>query len=658
MMFDFIKEHLILDDPLILGANISITLTTIGILFVLTYFKKWKWLWTEWITTVDHKRIGIMYILAALLMLFRGGVDALLMRAQLTVPNNDFLSSHHYNEIFTTHGTIMILFMAMPFLLGLMNFAVPLQIGARDVAFPFLNNLSFWSFFSGAILFNISFVFGGSPDAGWTNYAPLAIEGSPGPGINYYLLGLQVSGIGTLLTGINFVVTIIKMRAPGMTLLRMPMFTWTTLITSFIIVFAFPILTVTLALMTFDRLFGTHFFTLTDGGNPMLWSNMFWMWGHPEVYIVVLPAFGIFSEIIATFARKTLFGYKTMIVSLVVISFLSFIVWVHHFFTMGGSAAVNNIFSITTMAIAIPTGIKLFNWLGTLYKSKIEFTTPMLWSLAFIPTFVIGGVTGVMLGMAAADFQYHNSYFLVAHFHYTLIAGVAFACFAGLIYWYPKMVGYKMNERIGKWAFWLFTIGFNVCFLPQFILGFDGMPRRVYTYAPEDGWTGLNVASSVGAAAMGLGFVVFVYNIYYSHRYAIRETEGDVWDGRTLEWATTTSIPPHYNFAKIPQVQNIDTFWDMKQRAKKQTKKGQKEEGNYEPIHMPSNTGTAPVMCAFFFVAGFALVFELWWMAILGAVGILCCMLVRSVRSFEEDKGYYVSVEEITEAEQPFHKEG
>ncbi|WP_243387158.1 cytochrome aa3 quinol oxidase subunit I [Bacillus kexueae] len=651
-MFQFIKDNLILNDPLIIGANISIVLTVIGIVSALTYFKKWKWLWTEWLTTVDHKKIGIMYIIAAILMLFRGGVDALLMRAQLTVPNNEFLSSQHYNEIFTTHGTIMIIFMAMPFIMGLMNVVVPLQIGARDVAFPYLNALSFWSFFFGAMLFNISFVFGGSPDAGWTNYAPLAIEGSPGPGINYYLLGLQISGIGTLLTGINFIVTIIKMRAPGMTLMRMPMFTWTTLITAFIIVFAFPVLTVALALMTFDRLFGTHFFTLADGGMPMLWSNLFWIWGHPEVYIVILPAFGIFSEIIAAFARKTLFGYKSMVISIVTISLLSFIVWVHHFFTMGGSAAVNNVFSITTMAISIPTGIKIFNWLFTMYKGRIELKTPMLWAVGFIPTFVIGGVTGVMLGMAAADFQFHNTYFLVAHFHYTLIAGTVFACFAGLVFWYPKMFGHRLNERIGKWTFWLFTIGFNVCFLPQFLLGFDGMPRRIYTYGPEQDWTFLNVVSTIGAIGMGLGFLVLVYNVIYSYRFAERDATGDPWNvGRTLEWATTSAVPPHYNFAVVPEVKGLDAFLIMKEEQKA----GKQPKVEYKPIHMPSYVATPFIMSVFFFVAGFGLVFELWWMAILGGAGTLGCMVYRSLRSHIEDEGFYVSVEEILETEKIDH---
>lgn len=496
------------------------------------------------------------------------------MRAQLTLPDSEFLNSQHYNEIFTTHGTIMIIFMAMPFLIGLMNVVVPLQIGARDVAYPYLNSLSFWTFFVGAMLFNISFVIGGSPDAGWTSYTPLAgNEASPGPGQNYYLLGLQVAGIGTLLTGINFMVTILKMRAPGMTLMRMPMFTWTSLITCLIIVFAFPVLTVALALMSFDRLFGTAFFTLENGGMPMLWANLFWIWGHPEVYIVILPAFGIFSEIISTFARKTLFGYKAMVVSIVAISGLSFVVWVHHFFTMGSGALVNSFFSITTMAIAIPTGVKIFNWLFTLYKGRIRFTVPMLWSLAFIPNFVIGGVTGVMLAMAAADYQYHNTYFLIAHFHYVLIAGTVFACFAGLIFWYPKMFGHKLNEKIGKVSFWLFTIGFNICFFPMYFLGLAGMPRRISTYGAADGWTGLNVVASIGAIGMALGFVVLVYNIYYSFRYSPREQTGDAWDGRTLEWSTTTMIPPHYNFAVTPEVKGLDAFWQMKMEEKETGKK-------------------------------------------------------------------------------------
>ncbi|MCY8231266.1 cytochrome aa3 quinol oxidase subunit I [Priestia endophytica] len=638
-----LDEFFVTGDPLIYGADVSIVLATLGIIFVLTYFKKWKWLWTEWLTSVDHKKIGIMYIIAAVLMLFRGGVDALLMRAQLTLPETEFLSSSHYNEIFTTHGTIMILFMAMPFLIGLINVAVPLQIGARDVAFPFLNSFSFWSFFMGAMLFNISFVIGGSPDAGWTAYMPLAgNELSPGPGQNYYLLGLQIAGIGTLATGINFLVTILKMRAPGMTLMKMPMFTWSTLITTIIIIFAFPVLTVALALMTFDRLFDANFFNLGDGGMPMLWANLFWVWGHPEVYIVILPAFGIFSEIVCTFARKTLFGYKAMVFSMIAIAGLSFLVWVHHFFTMGAGGAVNSFFSVSTMAIAIPTGVKIFNWLFTLYKGRIKMTVAMMWSLAFIPNFVIGGVTGVMLAMAAADYQYHNTYFLIAHFHYVLIAGTVFACFAGLYYWYPKMFGHMLNERLGKISFWLFMIGFNVCFFPMYFLGLMGMARRMYTYSAGLGWTPLNVIASIGAVGMGLGFLVLVYSIYYSARHGERDLTGDPWDGRTLEWMVS-SPPPFYNFATTPKMTRLDEYWYQKKEKGFEAAREVKEE-DLKPIHMPSNSGLGVIMSVFLFIAGFGLVFEWYWMAIPGLAGMLICMVIRS---FDYDDGYYVSVEEI-----------
>ncbi|HAO7029735.1 TPA: cytochrome aa3 quinol oxidase subunit I [Listeria monocytogenes] len=638
------NEFIVTGDPMILGAQISIVLVSIGVVALLTYTKKWKWLMKEWISSVDHKKIGIMYLLAAVLMFFRGGVDALMMRTQLALPDMKFLDAQHYNEVFSTHGTIMILFMAMPFIIGLMNIAVPLQIGARDVAFPFLNNLSFWTFFMGAMLFNLSFVIGGSPDAGWTNYAPLATDFSAGYGINFYLLGVQIAGIGTLMTGINFFVTILRMRTKGMTLMKMPMFTWSSLITSLIIIFAFPVLTVALALMSFDRLFGTAFFTLTNGGLPMMWANLFWVWGHPEVYIVILPAFGIFSEIISTFSRKKLFGYPAMVAAMAVISLLSFLVWVHHFFTMGSGALVNSFFSITTMMIAIPTGIKIFNWLFTMYKGRITFTTPMLWSLAFIPNFVVGGVTGVMLAMAAADYQYHNTYFLVSHFHYVLIAGTVFSCFAGLTYWYPKMVGYRLNEKIGKWFFWIFVVGFNVCFFPQYFLGLDGMPRRIYTYVQGDGWTTLNFISTVGGFLMGVAFLVLCYNIYYSYKNSKREVTGDPWDARTLEWATSSAVPPKYNFAVLPEWNDLDDFWNRKQKGDLYV-----NDKNYKPIHMPSNTMIGFVMSVFFFIAGFGLVFYWYWMGIIGLVGILGCMIYRS---FQNNDGYHVEVDEIKATEE------
>ncbi|WP_079525011.1 MULTISPECIES: cytochrome aa3 quinol oxidase subunit I [Halobacillus] len=639
-----IGEFFVTGDPTIYAAQVMIALTTIGIIFTLTYLKKWKWLWREWLTTVDHKKIGIMYIIVAMLMLFRGGADALMIRTQLALPNMDFLEAQTYNEVFTTHGTIMLLFMAMPFLIGLINVAMPLQIGARDVAFPYLNALSFWLFFSGAMLFNLSFIIGGSPDAGWVNYPPLAGGNlSPGPEINYYLIGLQIAGIGTLTTGINFIATILKMRAPGMTLMRMPIFTWSSLITSIIILFAFPVLTIALALLTIDRLFGSHFFTVMGEGLPEMYVNLFWLWGHPEVYILILPAFGIFSEVISTFARKRLFGYKAMVYSMIIISLLSFVVWVHHFFTMGSEPAANSFFSISTMAIAIPTGVKIFNWLLTLYKGKIKFTTAHLWALGFMPNFVIGGATGVMLASAPADYQYHNSYFLISHFHYVLISGTVFSIFAGLHYWWPKMFGHKLNERLGKWAFWLFVVGFNVTFVPMYIVGLMGMTRRVYTYEEGLGWTTLNFIETLGAYAMGIAFAIIVYNIYYSARYGERDKTGDPWDGRTLEWSIP-SPAPEYNFAHVPKVKGLDAFWIMKKENK--TKKKEKEP--YKPIHMPDDSGQPFMMSLFFFISGFGFVWEWMWMGILGLVGVGVIMILRT---FDKDEGYHISSREIKRRE-------
>ncbi|WP_062353736.1 cytochrome aa3 quinol oxidase subunit I [Bacillus kwashiorkori] len=636
---------LLTEDPLLVASQIAIVLTMIGVIAGITYFKKWKYLWTEWLTTVDHKRIGIMYILSGVLMFFRGGVDGLMMKAQTAIPENTFLDAQHYNEVFTTHGVIMIIFMAMPMLMGIMNIAMPLQIGARDVAFPQLNALSFWLFFSGAMLFNISFVVGGSPDAGWTSYFPLAgKEFSPGIGNNYYMIAIQIAGIGTLMTGINFIVTILKMRTKGMTLMKMPMFTWTTLITSLIIVIAFPIFTVTLLLGMMDRLYGTHFFTVEAGGLDMLWANLFWLWGHPEVYIVILPAFGIFSDVIATFTRKRLYGYTSMVLAIVVISALSMLVWVHHFYTMGVGPAVNSVFSITTMLIAIPTGIKMFNWLFTMRKGRIEFSNAMLWSLAFIPTFLIGGVTGVMLAMAAADFQYHNTLFLVAHFHYTLIPGTVYAVFAALYYWWPKMFGFKLSEKIGKWHFWLFNIGFNLTFFPMFFLGLNGAVRRAYTYSTESGFAPLFLVSAIGSVILAAGFAALVYNIYWSFRHAKRETAGDSWKhGRTLEWATGSPVP-FYNFAVLPEVSEIDEFWHMKKKNKGLTLK----KSDIKPIHMPSNSGIPVYMGAAFFVFGFLLVFEWHILAIFGGIAVLAGMIMRS---FDYDDGYYVPVEKIVETE-------
>ncbi|WP_324728723.1 cytochrome aa3 quinol oxidase subunit I [Lysinibacillus fusiformis] len=631
-----------MQEPMILAAAISIVVGAVVIVAGLTYFKKWGYFYKNWLSTVDHKKIGIMYIAVALLMLFRGGIDALLMRAQTAVPDNGLLDAQHYNEIFTTHGLLMILFMAMPFVIGLMNIVIPLQIGARDVAFPRLNAVSFWLFAAGAGLLNLSFIIGGSPDAGWTAYFPLAsTDFSPTVGNNYYSLALQLSGIGTLMTGVNFITTIIKMRAPGMKLMKMPMFTWSILITNVIIVFAFPVLTVALALMMLDRQFGTKFFAMQDGGMDMLWANLFWVWGHPEVYIVILPAFGIFSEIIATFARKNLYGYKSMVMSMVVISLLSFVVWAHHFYTMGHGVMVNSVFSVTTMAIAVPTGVKIFNWLLTMRNGKIQFTTPMLYALGFIPIFTIGGVTGVMLAMASADYQYHNTMFLVAHFHYVLIPGTVFGVLAGYHYWWPKMFGFRLNEKLGKTAFWFIAISFNVTFFPLFILGLDGYARRMYTYSESTGYGPLNMLSFVGALGLAVGFALIVYNIYYSWKHIPRNEKADVWEGRTLEWATHSPVP-EYNFAVVPTVTRLDEFWFAKKEGRDITA------GKIEKIHMPNNTGTPFWMSGFFFLAAFFAVFNMWVPAIISMLGVFGFMIHRS---FEKDHGRYISVEEVMATE-------
>lgn len=641
----FASEFFVTGDPLIYGADVTIVLTIIAIVFGLTYFKKWGWLWREWLTTVDHKKIGIMYILSAFLMLFRGGVDALLMRAQLAMPELSFLTPDHYNQIFTTHGVIMILFMAMPFMFGLFNVVVPLQIGARDVAFPFLNALSFWLFFWGAMLFNLSFVIGGSPDAGWLAYPPYSERMfNPGVGQDFYIWGIQISGIGSLMTGINFIVTILKMRAPGMKLMKMPLFPWSVLSSCIAIIFSFPILTATLALLFLDRYLGAHFFTLDGGGNPMMYINLIWMWGHPEVYIIILPAFGIFSEIVSTFAKKKLFGYKSMVYAMMIISILSFLVWAHHFFTMGSGADVNAFFALTTMLIAIPTGVKVFNWLFTMFRGKITFETPMLWTIGFIVCFIVGGMTGVLLSVAPADFQFHNSYFLIAHFHNTIIGGVVFGYFAGLYYWWPKLFGFTLNERIGKWAFWFWNIGFYVCFMPQYVLGLMGMTRRLVTYGWDKGWWEMNLVSTIGAVLMAIAFLLQVWQIVYSVKYSPKDTTGDPWNGRTLEWSIP-SPAPHYNFATLPQVSSQDEWWEEKQRR---ARGEQSPMPKLEPIHMPRNSGIPFVMSMFWFTAGFGFVFDWVWMTVAGLAGVAVCMLVHS---FNYNTDYYIPVEEITRTE-------
>ncbi|KVS99572.1 cytochrome o ubiquinol oxidase subunit I [Burkholderia ubonensis] len=640
------------DQPIIMGAGAFMGLVVLGILAALTITGRWKWLWSEWLTSVDHKKIGVMYIIVAFIMLLRGFADAIMMRMQLALSYDapGFLPPHHYDQIFTAHGVIMIFFMAMVFMVGLMNLIVPLQIGARDVAFPFINSLSFWMTAVSAILINISLVIGEFAQTGWLAYPPLSeLQYSPGVGVDYYLWALQISGVGTLLTGVNFFVTIIKMRAPGMTLMKMPVFTWTALCTNVLIMASFPILTATLALLGLDRYLGMHFFTNEAGGNAMLYLNLIWAWGHPEVYILILPAFGIFSEVIATFAKKPLFGYKTMVYATCAIMVLSFLVWLHHFFTMGSGANVNAFFGIMTMIIAIPTGVKVFNWLFTMYRGRIEFSTPVLWTIGFMVTFTLGGMTGVMMAIPGADFVLHNSLFLIAHFHNVIIGGVLFGYLAGFNYWFPKAFGFKLNEKLGKAAFWFWQVGFYVAFVPLYVLGFMGMTRRLNHY-DNPAWHPWLLVAAFGAVLIAIGIACQLLQLVVSIRNRnlpqSRDTTGDPWGGRTLEWATT-SPPPAYNFATIPQVRTLDAFADMKARGE-----GQGKRAAYRDIHMPSNTSAGLFVGVFSLALGFALVWHIWWLAIAGLVGIVATLVIYSSRN---NDGYYIPASTVRRIEEPRH---
>lgn len=634
-------------EPIIMVALGGAGLLGLLIAGAITKYKLWGYLWKEWFTSVDHKRIGVMYIIVALVMLLRGFADAAMMRTQQALAGGGgegVLPPHHYDQIFTAHGVIMIFFMAMPFMTGLLNLIVPLQIGARDVAFPFLNSLSFWLFVAGAALINISLGVGEFAQTGWLAYPPLSgLEYSPGVGVDYYIWALQVSGLGTLLTGINFFVTIMRMRAPGMTLMHMPIFTWTALITNILIIAAFPILTVALALLGADRYLGTHFFTNDGGGNAMMYVNLIWIWGHPEVYILILPAFGIFSELIATYSRKRLFGYTSMVYATSCIGVLSFVVWLHHFFTMGSGANVNAFFGITTMIISIPTGVKIFNWLFTMFRGRVHMTSPVLWTIGFIITFTIGGMTGVMLAIPAVDFVLHNSLFLIAHFHNVIIGGVVFGYLAGLTYWFPKAFGFKLNEKIGKASFWCWIIGFFVAFMPLYVLGFMGMTRRMNTYNHPE-WAPWLYVAAVGAAIIGMGIFLNLVQIGYSvwKRKEHMDYTGDPWDGRTLEWATS-SPPPFYNFAVLPHIDDRDQFW-----ADKQNGKGWVRPSKYEAIHMPRNTGAGVYIGAFSVLLGFGLIWHIWWLAIIGLVGMIGSFIART---FDDDIDYWVPADEVERIE-------
>ncbi|AOV00999.1 MULTISPECIES: cytochrome o ubiquinol oxidase subunit I [Delftia] len=632
-------------EPIVLVTFIAVVLGGLGVLGLLTKFRLWGPLWRDWLCSIDHKKIGIMYMILGLVMLLRGFADALMMRLQQAMAFGDnlgYLPPHHYDQIFTAHGVIMIFFVAMPFVTGLMNYLVPLQIGARDVSFPFLNNFSFWMTTGGAVLVMISLFLGEFSTSGWLALSNLGAQ-NPGVGLDYYIWGLQVAGVGTTLSGINLIVTIIKMRAPGMNLMKMPVFTWTALCTNALIVASFPILTAALVLMSLDRYVGTNFFTNDLGGNPMLYVNLIWIWGHPEVYILILPCFGIFSEIVSTFSRKRLFGYTSMVYATVCITILSYLVWLHHFFTMGSGASVNTFFGITTMIISIPTGAKIFNWLFTMYRGRIRFTVPMLWTVGFMCTFAIGGMTGVLLAVPPADFVLHNSLFLIAHFHNVIIGGVVFGVFAGINFWFPKAFGYKLDEFWGKCSFWFWLVGFWVAFTPLYVLGLMGVTRRANHFEdPSLQIWFIIAACGAGLVALGIGSFLMQLVVSYFKRDQLRDETGDPWEGRTLEWATS-SPPPQYNFAFTPVVHEIDAWWDMKKHGYQRPLTG------FKPVHMPANTGAGVVIAALSTVFGFAMIWHMWPLAI---VSFAATVLASIIHTFNYKRDYYIPAAEVAATEE------
>ncbi|MBM7406632.1 MULTISPECIES: cytochrome o ubiquinol oxidase subunit I [Sphingomonas] len=645
-------ESFPIHEPILLVTFAAVMLGGLAAVAALTYFRLWGYLWKEWFTTVDHKRIGIMYIILALIMFLRGFADAVMMRLQQAMAfggSEGYLPAHHFDQVFTAHGVIMIFFVAMPFVTGLMNLVVPLQIGARDVSFPFLNNFSFWMTAFGAALVMVSLFVGEFARTGWLAMAPLSgLDYSPDVGVDYYIWALQVAGVGTLLSGVNLIATIVKMRAPGMTMMKMPVFVWTSLATNVLIVAAFPVLTAVLALLSLDRYAGTNFFTNTLGGNPMMYVNMIWIWGHPEVYILILPAFGIFSEVTSTFSSKRLFGYTSMVYATLVITILSYLVWLHHFFTMGSGASVNSFFGITTMIISIPTGAKIFNWLFTMYKGRVRFELPMMWTVAFMLTFVIGGMTGVILAVPPADFVLHNSLFLVAHFHNVIIGGVLFGLFAGVNYWWPKAMGFRLDPFWGKVSFWCWVVGFWVAFAPIYILGLMGVTRRLRVFEDPSLQIWFIIAG-LGAALIAVGILAMLiqFGVSILRRDQLRDLTGDPWGGRTLEWATS-SPPPAYNFAFTPIVHDLDAWYDMKNRQ------AVRPTGGYSDIHMPKNTGAGLIIAAFSAICAFGLIWYMWWLAALGLLGVIAATIIHS---FNYDRDFYIPAAEVTATEEAYGRQ-
>lgn len=640
-----------------IGGTIGFIVMPLVALAILIRIKGWKWLWGEWLTSVDPKRIGIMYFIVAGFMLLRGGLDALMVWLQQALAPSTgvlgaahgYLSADHFQQIFTAHGNIMVFFVAMGFVFGLINYIVPLQIGARDLASPFLNTLGFWLYVGGVVMVNMFFGLGGEYAAtGWLAIAPLSeLQFSPGVGVDYWIWSLQISGIGTTLAGINFIMTILKMRAPGMTLWKMPLFTWGSLCSMLMVVAIFPLLTATLFLMFFDRYLGMHFFTTTFGGNAMMYTNLIWMWGHPEVYVLVLPAFGIFSEVVTTFSRKRIASYTSQVLGMLGVTLFALSVWLHHFFTMGAGGDVNAFFGVMTMIIAIPTSVLVFGWIATMYKGRIRFTVPMLWFLGFVGIFALGGISGVVLAVPPADFQLHNSLFLVAHFHSNVIGGVLFGIFAGINYWFPKFAGFRLNERIGKNAFWCWIIGFGLAFIPMYVLGIMGATRRLDHYDSSTGWQPLYVMMFIGGLIIAAGVALQIVQVIASfmQKRRLADLTGDPWDGRTLEWATS-SPPPSYNLAVIPEAATRDAFYAIKQQ-------GGLPKAKYEDIRVPYNTASGIYIAAFAFAVCFAFVWHITWLIVAGILGIIVCVIVRT---FNDNIEYTLTAAEVGKVEEEHKK--
>ncbi|MDB5177928.1 MAG: hypothetical protein JWO61_311 [Candidatus Saccharibacteria bacterium] len=639
-------------DMITIGGVMGGALALIAGIVALTYFKKWRWLWKNWLTSLDPKKIGVMYLVVATVMLLRGLADAGMLRAQQAVfatSDSSPISPDLFQQVFSAHGTIMIFFVAMGALFGLLNLIVPLQIGSRDVAFPLLNSISFWLFVAGMVLINLSLAVGEFSTAGWLAYPPLSeLQYSPGTGVDYWIWSLQIAGIGSLLSGINFLITIFTMRRPGMSLMKMPIFIWSVIGCMLLVVFAFPILTATLSMLSLDRTIGTHFFTSDMGGNPMMYVNLIWAWGHPEVYILILPAFGIFSEIVPVFSKKRLFGYTSMVVALMAITFLSFTVWLHHFFTMGSGANVNAFFGIMTMVIAIPTGVKVFNWIFTMYRGRVKFATPMLWFMGFVVTFTIGGLTGVLMAVPGIDFQVHNSLFLVAHFHNMIIGGVLFGFFAGVTYWWPKFTGFRLHEGLGKAAFWCWLIGFLLAFLPLYALGLMGAARRLDGYDASLGWQGLFIVAGVGLLVILLGVLFQIAQVVYSIRKRHELAVGsDPWGGRTLEWSTSTPIA-EYNYATLAPVTYRDDFWEQKHRSDVK-----QPVSLIEPIRVPKNTGIGIFIGLIALIFGFAIIWHIGWLALGAAIAAIIVVILAALK---EDTEHIISVDEIVASEKQLRR--